>query len=147
MQNRVAMAERPGESKSDASDKNKIDASRTYRQPENFGTSNREAVGSDASPDNEASAGKTRFGEKHQAGASGKSCRGSVGAGVVQAVQERLGSDRGTYSERARYALRLPVLPQVASRAWSSAGFQKDAASAMGPLAPCGGIGNRWDAH
>jgi hypothetical protein len=29
MQNRVAMAERPGESKSDASDKNKIDASRT----------------------------------------------------------------------------------------------------------------------
>src|SRR6267142_103227 len=37
----------------------------------------------------------------------------STGAGVVQALQARLDGHRGTHSERARHAFRLPVLPEV----------------------------------
>ena len=66
----------------------------------------------------EASSG-TEGGSK--AGASDKSCSRSVGAGALQAVQERMGGNRGAHSERARYALRMPLLPEVAPSTWSGA--------------------------
>ena len=56
-----------------------------------------------------------------KAGTSGEGCSGSLGAGVVQVVQERVGGDCGTHPERARHALRMPVLPEVAPSAWSGA--------------------------
>ena len=58
-----------------------------------------------------------------KAGASGKGCSGSVGTGAVQAVQGWVVGNRGTHPERARYALRMPVLPEVAPSAWSGAGI------------------------
>jgi hypothetical protein len=61
--------------------------------------------------------------EVSKAGASGKGCCGSAGAGVVQAVQERVVGDCGTHSECARHAVRMPVLPEVAPSAWSGAGI------------------------
>jgi len=111
------MAERLGESRNDASDTNQ--SSSTQRQPENIVANGGEAV--QAAP-GEADAGKTRGGGKEQqAGASGKSGRGSAGAGVVQAVQDRMGGDRGADSERARHALRVPVLPEITPRAGTGA--------------------------
>src|SRR5271163_858922 len=45
-----------------------------------------------------------------------------------------MGRDRGADSERARHALRLPVLPEIAPGTRSGARLQKDAASAKGPV-------------
>jgi hypothetical protein len=38
-------------------------------------------------------------------------------------VQERVGGNRRTHSECARYALRMPVLPEVAPSTWSGTGI------------------------
>jgi hypothetical protein len=62
-------------------------------------------------------------------------------------VQAGLGGDCGTDSERARHAVCVPLLPEVAPRSGAGTRIQEDAARAMGPLAPSGGIGNRWHAH
>src|ERR1700693_5829393 len=102
------MAERLGESRNDASETD--DTSRTQRQPENIVALAR--GGEAVKTPGETSAGETRGGEKQQASASGQGGCGSARAGVVQAVQERMGGDRGANSERARHALRLPVLPE-----------------------------------
>jgi hypothetical protein len=139
------MAERSGESANDASDTN--NTSRTQRQPQkrpNVATNNGEAVSATA---RQANARQARGGQEQQAGAAGKDCGASAGAGALQAVQDRMGRDCGADSERARYALRVSVLPEITPGAWSGTRVQKDAASAMGPLAPRGGIRNRWHAH
>jgi|SRR5580704_11017537 len=138
------MAERSGESANDASDTD--NTSRAQCKPEN--SESNIAAGDEAvETPRKADSGETRGGEEHQAGTPGKGCSGPTGAGVVQAVQDRMGSDCGADSERARYALCVPVLPKIAPSSRSGARFQKDAASAMGPVAPRGGIGNRWHAH
>jgi hypothetical protein len=123
---RAVMAERSGESANDASDTGKSGTheqkSSTY-DAKKFG----EKHGAQSSPETGAKAHGTEAGSGHEssseAGASDKGCSGSVGAGAVQAVQERVGSNRGTYSECARYALRMPVLPEVAPSTWSGAGI------------------------
>ena len=138
------MAERSGESANDASDTN--NTSRTQRQPkkrQNVANGG-EAVNATAC---KANAREARGGQEQQAGAAGKDCCASAGAGAVQAVQDRMGRDCGADSERARYALRVPVLPEIAPGTRSGTRLQKDAASAMGALAPRGGIRNRWHAH
>src|ERR1700719_245309 len=138
------MAERSGESANDASDTN--NTSRTQRRPEN--PESGIAPGDQAvETPRKADATETRGCQEQQAGAPGKNCGASAGAGAVQAVQDRMGRDRGTDSERARHALRMPVLSEIAPGTRSGARLQKDAASAMGPLAPRGGIRNRWHAH
>jgi hypothetical protein len=131
------MAERLGESRNDASDTNK--SNRTQRQPKNIFAIARD--GEAVETPSETSAGETRGGEEHQASAASKSRSGSARASVVQAVQDRMGGDRGADSERARHALRVPVLPEIAPRAGTGARLQKDAASAVGSVAPRGGIG------
>ena len=138
------MAERLGESRNDASDTNST--SRTQWQPEKWQIV---ANGSQAvsATTRKANTREARGGQDRQTGPAGKGCGGSAGAGAVQAVQDRMGRDCGADSERAGYALRVPVLPEIAPGSWAGARLQKDAASAMGPLAPRGGIRNRWHAH
>jgi hypothetical protein len=131
------MAERPGESKRDESNTNG-----TSRAAGIVAKSGGEADGA------ACKGNKARGGEKRQAGAANREGRGAAaGAGAVQAVQAGLVRDRGADSERARHAVCVPVLPEVTSRSGAGEGIQKDAARAMGPLAPSGGIGNRWHAH
>jgi hypothetical protein len=89
------MAERLGESRNDASDTN--NSNRTQRQPKNVVAHGGQAVETAA---REAGTGKARGGEKQQVSAAGKGRGGSAGAGAVQAVQDRVGSDRRAYSER-----------------------------------------------
>jgi hypothetical protein len=133
------MAERPGESKRDESNTNGTN-SRTARNVAASGSKARGAAGKESR--------KARSGEEHEAGAANReSCRTAAGAGSVQAVQAGLGSDCGKDSERARHAVCVPVLPEVAPRSGARKRIQEDAARAVGPLAPSGGIGNRWHAH
>jgi hypothetical protein len=133
------MVERPGESKRDESNTNDTNS----RTADIITASGREAV----SPPRKGRS-KARGGEEHEAGAANResSCT-AAGAGSVQAVQAGLGGDCRADSERARHALCVPVLPEVAPRSGARAGIQEDAARAVGPLAPSGGIGNRWHAH
>ena len=133
------MAERPGESRRDESNTNDTNS----RTADILAASGREAVSPARKGRN-----KARGGEEHEAGASDResSCA-AAGAGFVQAVQAGLGGDCGADSERAGHAVCVPVLPEVAPRSGARAGIQEDAARAMGPLAPSGGIGNRWHAH
>jgi hypothetical protein len=88
------MAERLGESRNDASDTN--NANRTQHRPENIVALAR--GGEAVKAPGETSARETRGGEKQQAGASGKGGSSSTRAGVVQAVQDRVGGDRGADS-------------------------------------------------
>ena len=133
------IAERPGESKRDESNTNGTSS----RAADIAAKSSGKAFGAACQE-----SGKARSGEKYQAGAaSGESGGGSAGAGAVQAVQAGLGSDCGADSERARHAVCMPVLPEVAPRSGTCTRIQEDAARAVGPLAPSGGIGNRWHAH
>ena len=133
------MAERSGESKRDESNTNSTNS----RAADIVATSGREALGPPRKGSN-----KARSGKKHEASASGRESGGTAaGAGSVQAVQAGLGGDCGADSERAGHAVCVPVLPEVAPRSGTCAGIQEDAARAMGPLAPSGGIGNRWHAH
>jgi len=133
------MAERPSESKRDESNTNGT-SSRTAGIVTKSGS---EALGSARQGSNEA-----RSGKEHEAGAANRKSSGTAaGAGAVQAVQAGLGGDCGADSERARHEVCVPVLPEVASRSGAGKRIQEDAARAMGPLAPSGGIGNRWHAH
>ena len=133
------MAERPGESKRDESNTN----GKNSRAADIVAASGREAV----SPARKGR-DKARGGEEHEAGAANResSCA-AAGARSLQALQAGLGGDCGADSERARHAVCVPVLPEVASRSGARARIQEDAARAVGPLAPSGGIGNRWHAH
>jgi hypothetical protein len=130
------MAERSGESKRDESNTNSSTADIVAK-------SGGKALGAARKESR-----KARSGEEHEAGAASweSSCT-AAGAGSVQAVQAGLGGNCGADSERARHAVCVPVLPEVAPRSGACAGIQEDAARAMGPLAPSGGIGNRWHAH
>jgi len=115
------MAERSSESANDASD---TKPSRTQHQQESSTKDGENEVaqgGETADEAHNAEAGDS--GEECKAGAARKSGSGSAGAGVVQAVQERVGSNCRTHSECARYALRMPVLPEVAPSTWSGAGI------------------------
>jgi hypothetical protein len=133
------MAERPSESKRDESNTNGTN-SRTAR---NIAASGSEALGAAGKKSR-----KARSGKEHKAGAANwESRRTATGAGAVQAVQAGLGGDCGKNPERARHAVCVPVLPEVAPRSGACAGIQEDAARAVGPLAPSGGIRNRWHAH
>jgi hypothetical protein len=60
-------------------------------------------------------------GSPQTSGQSSKSDGRTSRAGAVQAVQARLGGDCRTDSERAGHAICMPVLSQVAPRAWSGA--------------------------
>jgi hypothetical protein len=133
------MAKRPGESKRDESNTNDTNS----RAADIIAANGREAVSQARKGCN-----KARGGEKHEARAANResSCT-AAGAGFVQAVQAGLGGDCRADSERARHALCVPVLPEVAPRSGACEGIQEDAARAVGPLAPSGGIGNRWHAH
>ena len=133
------MAERPGESKRDESNTNDTIG----------GTADivRESGGKALGPARQASH-EARSGEEHEAGAANWESGGTAaGAGAVQAVQAGLGGDCRADSERARHAVCVPVLPEVAPRSGARAGIQEDAARAVGPPAPGGGIGNQWHAH
>ena len=133
------MAERPGESKRDESNTN----STSSRAADVAAKSSGKADGAACEK-----SGKTLSGKEHQAGAANReSSRTAAGAGAVQAVQAGLGGDCRKNSERARHAVCMPVLPEVASRSGTGKRIQEDAARAVGPLAPSGGIGNRWHAH
>ena len=135
------MAERPGESKRDESNK---DGKNKDSRTAGIDT----ASGGKALGAARKKSGKARSGEEHEAGAANRKSSGTAaGAGAVQAVQARLGGDCGADSERARHAVCVPVLSEVAPRSGAREGIQEDAARAMGPLAPSGGIGNRWHAH
>jgi hypothetical protein len=115
----MAMAERSGESANDASD-TVTNGTQCEQDGKKFGE--KDSTQSARKADSEARNAKASSGDKSsEAGASGKSCSGSARAGVVQAVQERVGSNRGAHSERARYALRMPLLPEVAPSTWSGA--------------------------
>ncbi|HXM16932.1 MAG TPA: hypothetical protein VN933_16930 [Candidatus Eremiobacteraceae bacterium] len=123
---RTVMAERSGESANDASDtfttgtKRQQKSSTQYEKK--FGEKDGAQGGREA--DTKAHSAEASSGTEgsSKAGASGKGCSGSVGAGAVQAMQGRVVGNRGTHPERARYALRMPVLPEVAPSAWSGAG-------------------------
>ena len=121
------MAERSGESANDASDTGKSGTQRQQKSSTQYATKFGEKVSAQGGrkADTEAHSAEAGSGTEggSKAGASGKSCSGSVGAGVVQAVQERVGSNCRTHSECARYALRMPVLSEVAPSAWSGAGI------------------------
>ena len=116
------MAERSGESANDASD---TKPSRTQHQQESSTKDgeNEVAQGGSKTADKAHNAEAGDSGEECKAGAARESGSGSAGAGVVQAVQERVGGNRRTHSECARYALRMPVLPEVAPSTWSGAGI------------------------
>jgi hypothetical protein len=134
------MAEQPGESKRDESNTNGTNSGTAANIVAKSGEKAFGAAGKKS--------GQARSGQEHEAGAPDReSRRTAAGAGAVQAVQAGLGGDCGKNSERARHAVCVPVLPEVAPRSGACAGFQEDAARAVGPLAPSGGIGNRWHAH
>ena len=134
------MAEQPGESKRDESNKDGKDSSTTANIVAKSGG---KALGAASKKSRQA-----RRGKKHEAGAPSRESRGTAaGAGAVQAVQAGLGGDCRADSERARHAVCVPVLPEVAPRSGACTGIQEDAARAVGPLAPSGGIRNRWHAH
>ena len=116
---------RSGESANDASDTD--NTSGTKREQESSTQYAKKCGEDDAQGSREADA-KAHSAEassgnesSNKAGARGEGCSGSVGAGVVQVVQERVVGDCGTHSECARHALRMPVLPKVAPSAWSGA--------------------------
>jgi len=132
-------AERPGESKRDESNTNGTNS----RAADIAAKSSGKAFGAACEE-----SGQARSGKKHQAGAASRESRcTAAGAGSIQAVQAGLGGDCGADSERARHAVCVPVLPEVAPRSGTCTRIQEDAARAVGPLAPSGGIGNRWHAH
>jgi len=133
------MADRPGESKRDESNTNGTNS----RTAGIVAAGSGKALGASREESRKARRGKER-----EAGASDRegSCA-AAGAGSVQALQAGLGGDCGADSERARHPVCVPVLPEVAPRSGARAGIQEDAARAVGPLAPSGGIGNRWHAH
>ena len=112
------MAEQPGESKRDES--NTDSKSKNSRTAGNVAkSSSRKARSAARKKSSEA-----RSGKKHEAGAADrKSSRTAAGAGAVQAVQAGLGGDCGKNSERARHAVCVPVLPEVAPRSGACAGF------------------------
>jgi len=132
------MAKRPGESKGDESNKNDTNSAADI-----VAASGREAVSPAGKERKQARGGKKR----EVRAANRESSCAAAGARSVQAVQAGLGGDCGADSERARHAVCVPVLPEVAPRSGARAGIQEDAARAVGPLAPSGGIGNRWHAH
>src|SRR5215469_16943410 len=133
------MAERLGESRNDASNKN--NPNRTQCRPALVLASGREAVVTAS----QARRPRARVGEaKHQARTAGEGPGCPAGAGAVQAVQTRMGGHRRADSERPGNAVCLPVLPEVASRAGSRAWIQEDAQGAVEPVAPRGGIGKQW---
>jgi hypothetical protein len=106
------MAERPGESKRDESNTNGTTA-------RNIAASGSKARGAAGKKSRKACSGK-----EHEAGAANReSSRTAAGAGAVQAVQTGLGGDCGKNSERARHAVCVPVLPEVASRSGACAGI------------------------
>jgi len=124
------MAKRPGESKGDESNTNS-------RAADIVAASGREAVRPARKGRN-----KARGGKEHQARAADReSSRTAAGARSVQALQAGLGGDCGADSKRARHAVCVSVLPEVAPRSGARAGIQEDAARAVEPLAPSGGIG------
>jgi len=134
------MAEQPGESKRDESNTNGTNSSTAANIVAKSGHKALGAAGKKS--------GQARSGKKHEAGAASREgSRTAAGAGAVQAVQAGLGGNCRADSERARHAVCVPVLPEVASRSGSCAGIQENAARAVGPLAPSGGIRNRWHAH
>ncbi len=136
-------AKQPGESKRNESNKNNTSG----RAADNVAASGGKALVPDGYPACQGN-GKRRGSEKHEAGASrNESSSAPAGAGAVQAVQAGLGGDCGADSERARHAVCVPILPEVSSRSGAGKRIQEDAARAMGPLAPRGGIRNRWNAH
>ena len=124
---RTVMAERSGESENDASDTftigTKWQQKSSTQHAKKFGEKDSAQGGREA--DTEAHSAEAGSGTEggSKAGASDKSCSRSVGAGALQAVQERMGGNRGAHSERARYALRMPLLPEVAPSAWSGPGI------------------------
>jgi hypothetical protein len=124
---RTVMAERSGESENDASDTFTIGTKWQQKSSTQYATKFGEKVSAQGGrkADTEAHSAEAGSGTEggSKAGASSKDCRGSVGASAVQAVQRRVVGDRGTHSERARHALRMPVLPEVAPSAWSGAGI------------------------
>ncbi|MGC0772407.1 MAG: hypothetical protein WB543_05685 [Candidatus Acidiferrum sp.] len=133
------MAEQPSESKCDESNENNTNG----RAADILAARRSEAVGSQRQGGIKAGGG-----EDCEAGAAGREDRGgSAGAGSVQAVQAGLGGDCRADSERARHAVCVPILPEVAPRSGARTGIQEDAARTMEPLAPSGGIRNRWHAH
>ena len=133
------MAEQSSESKCDESNENNTNS----RAADILAARRSETVGSQRQGGTKADGG-----EEREAGAAGRENRGgSAGAGSVQAVQAGLGGDCRTDSERARNSVCVPVLPEVAPRSGARAGIQEDAARTMEPLAPSGGIRNRWHAH
>src|SRR5690348_11213841 len=133
------MVERPGESKRNESDKNNT----SNRPADHLAAGSREAVGPQRQGNSKAAGDQER---EARAFGSESSC-GSARAGSVQTVQAGLGGDCRAGSKRARHAIRVPVLPKVASRSGARARIQENEARAMGPVAPSGGIGNRWHAH
>jgi hypothetical protein len=132
----------PGESRSDASNKNSTFIE-NYQQVHGAPQQGfREAFQAEARGKKTCHQGNRQAGARQfEAGSR------SAGTGSLQAVQARMGRHSGAHSERARHALRLPLLPQVASRSRASAGIQENAARSVEPLASSGGIGDRWDAH
>jgi hypothetical protein len=132
------MAKRPGESKGDESNKNDTNSAADI-----VAASGREAVSPAGKERKQARGGKKR----EVRAANRESSCAAAGARSVQAVQAGLGGDCGADSERARHAVCVPVLPEVAPRSGARAGIQEDAARAVGPPASSGGIGNRWHAH
>jgi hypothetical protein len=120
---RAVMAERSGESANDASDTNgtKWQQKSSTQHGKAFGKKSGPPDGPEADAKARSAEASRSTEGRSKAGASSKGCSGSVGAGVVQAVQERVGSNCRTHSERARYALRMPLLPEVAPSSWSGA--------------------------
>src|SRR5271155_2747795 len=102
------MAERSGESKRDESNTNGTNSSTA----DIVAASGGKALGAARKESR-----KARSGEEHEAGAASweSSCT-TAGAGSVQAVQAGLGGDCGADSERARHAVCVPVLSEVAPR-------------------------------
>jgi len=125
---------------SDASDTNK-----PYSRTPDSGTPRREAVEQACSKTGGAETGSE--GGCKGCGAGQEAAGSSVGAGVVQALQAGMGGDRGPRAECDGNEVRLPVLPEIASRSWPGTWIQKDAACPLGAFAPRRGIGERWHAH
>lgn len=90
---------------------------------------------------------EARFRKKREAAAGYRESDYAARAGALQAVQARLVGNCGTHSERARHAVCLPVLPEIASRSRAGARLQESAPRPVGPLAAGGGIRNPWHAH
>jgi hypothetical protein len=124
---RTVMAERSGESENDASDTftigTKWQQKSSTQHAKKFGEKDSAQGGREADTEAHSAEASSGTESSSKAGASGKGCSGSVGTGAVQAVQGWVVGNRGTHPERARYALRMPVLPEVAPSAWSGAGI------------------------